>query len=109
MNPRKLYIDSRKRASGSHSDFDYQLPNPIQVPRSRCFVDAVHLANVFPTITEHSRFIYIEEINAASVSTKRKVGLTAGVGHDGTTLASEVETQLNNGTTLPASYSCAVP
>jgi hypothetical protein len=106
MNPRKLYIDSRKRASGSHSDFDYQLPNPIQVPRCRCFVDAVHLANVFPTITEHSRFIYIEEITAGNVATKRKVGLTAGIGHDGTTLASEVETQLNNGTTLPASYSC---
>ena len=63
MGPRKLYIDSRKRVSGSHSDFDYQLPNPIQVPKSRCFVDSVHLANVFPTIASHSRLslIHISE------------------------------------------------
>ena len=106
MGQRKLYIDSRKRMSGSHSDFDYQLPSPIQVPTSRCFVDSVHLANVFPTITSHSRFIYIEEISTTNVSTKRKVGLTIG-GYDGTTLATEVATQLNTGTTLNAnSYSC---
>ena len=108
MGPRKLYVDSRKRVSGSHSDFDYQLPNPIQVPKSRCFVDSVHLANVFPTITSHSRFIYIEEISTTNVSTKRKVGLTVGQNHDGTTLATEVALQLNTGTTLAAnSYSCS--
>ena len=104
--PHKLYIDSRKRASGSHSDFDYQLPNPIQVPKSRCFVDSCHLGNVFPTITSHNRFIYVEEISTANVSTKRKVGLTSG-SFDGTTLATEVALQLNTGTTLNAnSYSC---
>ena len=93
--------------SGSHNDFDYQLPNPIQVPTSRCFVDSVHLANVFPSITSHSRFIYIQEISTANVSTKRKVGLTVGQNHDGTTLATEVALQLNTGTTLAAnSYSC---
>ena len=106
MHVRKLYIDSRRRVSGSHSDFDYQLPQPIQVPKSRCSVDSVHLANVFPTIMGHSRFIYIEEISITNVSTKRKVGLTVG-GYDGTTLATEVATQLNTGTTLNAnSYYC---
>ena len=100
MSPRKLYIDSRKRVSGSHGDFDHQLPNPIQVPKSRCFVDSVHFANVFPTITSHNRFIYIQEISTANVSTKRKVGLNAGQNHDGTTLATEVALQLNTGTTL---------
>ena len=60
----------------------------------------------FPTITSHSQFIYIEEILTTNVSTKRKVGLTVG-GYDGTTLATEVATQLNTGTTLNAnSYSC---
>jgi len=104
--PHKIYVESRKRVSGSHSDFDYQLPNPIQVPKSRCFVDSVHIANVFPTITGHSRFIYLEEISTANVSTKRKVGLTVGT-YDGTTLATEVALQLNTGTTLNAnSYSC---
>ena len=106
MPIRKLYIDSRRRSSGSHADFDYQLPQPVQVPKSRCFVDSVHLANVFPTITSHSRFIYIQEISTTNVSTKRKVGLTVG-GYDGTTLATEISAQLNTGTTLNAnSYSC---
>ena len=105
--PHKIYVDSRKRVSGSHSDFDYQLPNPIQVPKSRCFVDSVHIANVFPTIHSANRFIYIEETATTSVSTKRKVGLTAGQTYDGTTLATEVAAQLNTGTTLTASsYSC---
>ncbi len=72
MSPRKLYVDSRKRVSGSHSDFDYQLPNPIQVPKCRCFVDSVHLANIFPTITSHSRFIYIEEVSTTNVSTNAR-------------------------------------
>ena len=105
--PHKIYVDSRKRVSGSHSQFDYQLPNPIQVPKSRCFVDSVHIANVFPTIHSANRFIYIEETSTASVSTKRKVGLTAGQTYDGTTLATEVALQLNTGTTLTASsYAC---
>jgi hypothetical protein len=43
----------------------------------------------------------------AIVPTKRKVGLTMGQYHDGTTLATEVALQLNAGTTLAAnSYSC---
>ena len=105
--PHKIYLDSRRRVSGSHSDFDYQLPLPIQVPKSRCFVDSVHIANVFPTITGHSRFIYIQEVDTSSVSTKRKVALTQRT-YDGTTLATEVALQLNTGTTLTAaSYSCS--
>ena len=104
--PHKIYVDSRKRASGSHSEFDYQLPNPIQVPKSRCFVDSVHIANVFPTITAHSKFIYIQEVDTSNVSTKRKVALTER-SYDGTTLATEVALQLNTGTTLTAaSYAC---
>ena len=105
--PHKLYIDSRRKASGTHSDFDYQLPQPIQVPKSRCFCDSVHIANVFPTIHSGNQFIYIEEISTANVSTKRKVPLTTGQTFDGTTLAVEVAIQLNAGTTLnAASYSC---
>ena len=104
--PHKIYVDSRKRVSGSHSEFDYQLPNPIQVPKSRCFVDSVHIPNIFPTITAHSRFIYIEETSTANVSTKRKVALTQR-SYDGGTLATEVALQLNTGTALTGnSYSC---
>ena len=105
--PHKLYIDSRRRASGSHSDFDYQLPQPIQVPKSRCFVDSVHLANVFPTITAHNQFIYVEETTLANASVKRKVALTAGQTFDGNVLATEIALRLNTGTSLTASsYTC---
>lgn len=104
--PHKIYADSRKRISGSHSAFDYQLPNPIQVPKSRCFVDSVHIPNIFPTITAHSKFIYLQEFSISNVSTKRKVALTERT-YDGTTLATEVALQLNTGTSLTASsYTC---
>ncbi len=73
MSPRKFYIDSRKRVSGSHSDFDYQLPLAVQVPKSRCFVDAVQLANVFPSITNDNMFIYLNEVNTLNVSINRKI------------------------------------
>jgi len=69
-------------------------------------VDSLHIANVFPTITSHSKFIYIQEVDTSNVSTKRKVALTQRT-YDGTTLATEVALQLNTGTTLTAaSYSC---
>ena len=107
MSPRKLFIDSRRRVSGSHSDFDYQLPNPIQVPKSRCFVDSVHIANVFPTVTEHSQHIYISERDTSNAITYRKIALTANKSFDGPTLAVEVAAKLNVGTTLNAnSYTC---
>ena len=104
--PHKIYVDSRKKINGSHSQFDYQLPNPIQVPKARCFVDSVHIPNIFPTITAHSKFIYLQEFSISNVSTKRKVALTERT-YDGTTLATEVALQLNTGTSLTASsYTC---
>ena len=107
MGIRKLYVDSRRKISGSHSDFDYQLPNTIQVPPCRCFVDAVHIANIFPTITEHSKFIYISERATNNAITYRKVELTANKSFDGPSLAVEAAAKLNVGTTLTASsYSC---
>ena len=105
--PHKLYVDSRKRVSGSHSEFDFQLPIPIQVPKSRCYVDAVHLPNLFPSITAHNRHLYVEETTLANSSVKRKVALTAGKVFDGTSLATEIALQLNSGTSLTASsYTC---
>ncbi len=106
MGPRKFYIDSRKRVSGSHSDFDYQLPLTVEVPKSRCFVDSVQLANVFPSITNDNKFIYLNEVNTLNASIDRKIELTVG-SYDGYTLATEVALRLNTGTTLTGnSYGC---
>ncbi len=106
MGPRKFYIDSRKRVSGSHSDFDYQLPMTVEVPKSRCFVDSVQLANVFPSITNDNKYIYLREKNTSNVTTNRQVELTVG-SYDGYTLATEVALRLNTGTSLLSnSYGC---
>ena len=105
--PHKLYLDSRRRASGSHSDFDYQLPQPIHVPKSRCFVDSVHLANVFPTIHENNKQMYMSERDVNNVITYRKLTLTTNQYFDGDALALELATKLNIGTTLNgSSYTC---
>ena len=85
----ELHIDASSMTTtamaDSHSDFNYQLPNPIQVPKSRRFVASVYFANVFPTITSHKRSLYIQEISTANVSRNCKHGLHAGQKHDGTT------------------------
>ena len=60
----KLYIDSRRRVRpdlNSHTDFSIQLPRTIEVPDSRAFVDSVHISNIFETIHENNRNIYVAE------------------------------------------------
>ena len=101
--PHKLYIDSRARVNpgaSSHSNFVFQLKSPIDLPHARCFVDQVHLPNIFSTITLHNRYIYIEEL-VSGVSTKRKLALTEGL-YDANTLPTHLASVLNAGTTLDA-------
>ena len=70
-----LYIDSRKIIAGTPNNFTYQLPRPVEIPQqSRCFIDAVMIPNVFPTIHGDNNAIYLVEQN-----NKRKIILTNGV------------------------------
>jgi hypothetical protein len=101
--PHKLYIDSRARVNpggSTHSNFVFQLKSPIDLPHARCFVDQVHLPNIFSTITLHNRYIYVEEL-VAGVSTKRKLALTEGL-YDANTLPTHLASILNTGTTMAA-------
>ena len=61
----RIYVDSRRRISGTSSDFIYQLAWPIDVPQSRVFVDSVQIPNTFPAIPTANRHVYLEETTAA--------------------------------------------
>jgi hypothetical protein len=48
--PRKLYIDSRYRSSGSHSDFTFQLAQSVEIPHGFvALIDNIQIPNVFLT------------------------------------------------------------
>ena len=97
--PHKVYVHSKARvnpAQSSNAEFSYQLSAPIDIPQSRAFIDQVHLPNEFPTIHTDNKYVYIEEL-VGSTSHKRKLALTEGT-HDSNTIATHLQTALNNGT-----------
>ena len=53
LNPRKLYVDSYYRSSGSHSDFTWTLPQSFECDHDTVMlVDAFATANEFSAITD---------------------------------------------------------
>jgi hypothetical protein len=91
LGPRKLYIDSRFRSSGSHSDFTYQLAQSIEVPHGMvAIIDTVSVPNVFQTVDSTRNKLYIEVYGAPA----QTVTLTTGM-YNGVTLAAELQAQLN--------------
>jgi hypothetical protein len=89
--PRKLYIDSRFRASGSHSDFVFQLAQSIEVPHGMvAIVDTVSVCNTFQTIDATRNKLYVDVFGHGA----QIVTLTTGM-YNGVTLAAELQTQLN--------------
>jgi hypothetical protein len=91
LGPRKLYIDSRYRSSGSHSEFTYQLSQSIEVPHGMvAIIDSVSVANVFQTIDSTRNKLYVDVFNHSP----QVVTLTTGM-YNGVTLAAELQNQLN--------------
>jgi hypothetical protein len=91
LGPRKLYIDSRYRSSGSHSDFVFQLAQSIEVPAGMvAIIDTVSVPNVFQTIDSTRNKLYVEIYGAPD----QVVTLTTGM-YNGVTLAAELQAQLN--------------
>ena len=116
---RKLYIDSRARKARTTSDFIWQADRPIMVEECRCFIDSVHIPNVFGTITQTNQNIYITEQQAnftvlanqnkiyisetsGGVEIERIKTLTAGV-YSESTLATELQLQLGSLYTVTSS------
>ena len=91
LGPRKLYIDSRARSSGSHSDFVYQLAQSIEVPHGMvAVIDTLSVPNIFMTVDGTRNKIYLEIYGAPA----QVVTLTTGM-YNGVTLAAELQAQLN--------------
>jgi len=101
---RKIFIDSRFRDSGSFANFQYSLKTPVTHPKCRAYIDQLHIPNVFPTIHENNRNLYIVESYSDDGVLyhvrKRKVPLTVG-NYDIDSLATELQTQLNANTYFP--------
>ena len=106
MAPHKIFVHSSARvnsAHSTHSDFSFQLAASLEVEKSRCLIDQVHIANEFPSIHANNKYVYIEE-SVSGVSHKRKIALTEG-SYDGDTLAANLKSVLNAGTNMStASY-----
>ena len=109
---RKLYIDSRAKKAGTNSDFIWQADRPIMVEKCRCFIDSVHIPNVFGTITSTNQNIYITEQQAnftvlanqnkiyisetsGGIEIERVLSLPAGV-YTEASLATEMQFHLGN-------------
>jgi hypothetical protein len=89
--PRKLYIDSRYRSNGSHSDFTFQLASSIEVPAGMvAIIDTVSVPNVFQTIDSTRNKLYLDFFEDPD----QVVTLTSGM-YNGVTLAIELQSQLN--------------
>ena len=89
--PRKLYIDSRYRSSGTHNDFTFQLAQSIEVPHGFvAVVDTVSVPNVFQTVDATRNKLYVELFEQPD----QVLTLTTGM-YNGVTLAAELQAQLN--------------
>ena len=55
-----LYVDSRNRTSGSHSNFEIQLRESLSVNDARFRVDKVTFYDSFYTIEETNRYLYVK-------------------------------------------------
>jgi hypothetical protein len=93
--PRKLYIDSRFRSSGSHSDFTFQLSQSVEVPHGWvAIIDNIQIPNVFLTCDGSRNRLYLRLSNSDQPDQDRMITLTDGM-YNGITLAIELQAQLN--------------
>ena len=67
LSVRKLYIDSRYRASGTPSKFEYELPETVELPKNtRAFITEFTSVNGWDTINaSNNQFYVIEQYNAS--------------------------------------------
>ena len=92
--PRKLYIDSRYRSSGSHSDFTFQLTQSVEVPHGYvAIIDSVQIPNVFMTVDDTRNKLYLR-LSISDVVQDYTISLSNGM-YNGVTLAIELQSQVN--------------
>ena len=105
MSIRRIYIDSKHRASGTPSSFSYQLPRSIETPdETVCYVDSVFLPNVWGTFNADNNKLYVVEHATGGTEVKRLLLLEIG-NYSSLELANAIETHLNLSKTLANDYS----
>ena len=82
-----LFVDSRTRIRGTHSDFAVSLPEQMTLRDSRVRVDNIRTTDTFTTVSARNRYVYF--LNGASLTA---VALAEGA-YTGTTFAAELATK----------------
>ena len=103
-----LYVDSRARIRGTHSDFAVSLPEQMTLRDARVRIDNIRTTDTFPTVSARNRYVYF--LNGASLTA---VALTEGA-YTGTTFAAELATKsgrsctyLGSSNSLQVAYAAA--
>ena len=99
MVPNKIFFDSNLRASGTHANFSYQLPQSVTIGKPhKIMIDQFHCPHVWTTIHSQNRALYFREVGTHD--RQHRILLNEGQ-YDGDQLALEVMTRLNNAATNP--------
>ena len=70
INLRTLNIDSRLRKSGRAEDLEYELQEPVEMPRGACFwVTNISLPVVWPNVNNNTE-VHLKEFTAAGETSK---------------------------------------
>ena len=97
MVPTKIFFDSNLRSSGTNAEFSYQLPQSVTISKPyKVMIDQFHCPHTWTTIHADNRALYFRE-NGTN-DRQHRILLNEGQ-YDGSALAFEVETRLNNART----------
>ena len=58
MATKTLYIDSRTKIAGGHSDFKVSLPEELTLRGARVRVDNIRTTDTFKTVSSRNKFAY---------------------------------------------------
>ena len=95
LGVRKLYIDSRFLSSGTTSNFEYELPEVVDLPKqTAAYIIEFTCVNGWDTINSSNSQLYIVERNSSNVTRARVETLNSG-SYDSESLRLEVESKLN--------------
>ena len=105
---RKLYIDSRYLSSGNTSNFEYELPEIVNLPKeTAAYITEFTCVNGWDTISGSNNQLYIVERNSSNITRARVETLNSG-SYDSESLRLEIESKLNAaGKHVAGSYSVA--
>ena len=108
---RKVIIDSRNAVTGEAEDFVVSLPSTLQLPaNTACYVLDVALSYGFYTVetSQNDKLHFLERYwnGSQGVTQVTLVTLSAG-SYQASSLASEIQTQLNSVSVLSSAYTCS--